>query len=166
MKNYEQTPDPQMIIRRAAPADHDEWLRLRMALWPDTPAEEVQQEMASFLREDAGMVVLVAARPDGRLGGFVEAGTRPYAEGCTTAPVGYLEGWYVDPDLRRTGVGRALVEAAEGWARERGMQEMASDALIDNEVSYRAHLALGYREVERVICFHKNLEPRPGNAGG
>jgi aminoglycoside 6'-N-acetyltransferase I len=154
------TQQQHVIIRRATPSDYEEWLRLRRALWPDTSVEEHHQEMADFLREDAEMVVFVGARPDGRLGGFVEAGTRPYAEGCSTSPVGYVEGWYVDPDLRRTGVGRALVEAAEAWARERGLREMASDALIDNEVSYQAHLALGYREVERIICFHKDLQAR------
>lgn len=154
------TQQQRVIICRATPSDYEEWLRLRRALWPDTSVEEHRQEMAGFLREDAEMVVFVGGRPDGRLGGFVEAGTRPYAEGCTTSPVGYVEGWYVDPDLRRTGVGRALVEAAEAWARERGLREMASDALIDNEVSYQAHLALGYREVERIICFHKDLQAR------
>ena len=113
--------------------------------------------MAAFLDEAQDTVVFVAERPDGTLGGFLEAGTRPYAEGCHTSPVGYIEGWYVDPDLRREGVGRALVEAAEAWARGIGLQEMASDALIDNEVSHQAHLALGYREVERIVCFHKDL---------
>lgn len=44
--------------------------------------------------------------------GFVEASLRPYAEGCDTRPVGYLEGGYVAPEWRGQGIGRALVEAA------------------------------------------------------
>jgi aminoglycoside 6'-N-acetyltransferase I len=38
---------------------------------------------------------------------------------------------------------------------------MASDCEIDNAVSFRAHTALGYEEVERIICFRKALK---GNA--
>jgi len=44
--------------------------------------------------------------------GFVEVSLRPYAEGCDTRPVGYLEGGYVAPEWRGQGIGRALVEAA------------------------------------------------------
>jgi aminoglycoside 6'-N-acetyltransferase I len=71
--------------------------------------------------------------------------------------VGYIEAWYVDPDARRIGLGRALLAAAEAWARERGYQEMASDALLDNDVSHAAHRRLGYQEVDRVVQFRKNL---------
>jgi len=103
--------------------------------------------------------VFVAVRPEGGLGGFLEASLRTYAEGCDSSPVGYIEGWYVDPDLRRQGVGRALLRAAEAWARAQGCQEMASDCRLDNEASWRAHLALGYEEAERLIHFRKRLEP-------
>ena len=151
-----------MNVRRITVADREEWLRLRLALWPEATREEHVREMEEFLDDPDNTAVFVAERPDGRLGGFLEAGTRPYAEGCRSSPVGYVEGWYVDPDLRRGGVGRALIEAAEGWARAQGLQEMASDALIDNEVSFRAHLALGYREAERIICFHKDLTEETG----
>lgn len=146
-----------MIIRRVTPADEKEWLRLRMALWPDASPEEHRREMADFLHGAEETAVFVAQRADGRLGGFAEVGTRPYAEGCDSSPVGYIEGWYVDPDLRREGAGRAMVQAAERWAGDRGLREMASDCTIENEVSYRAHLALGYGEVERIICFRKAL---------
>jgi aminoglycoside 6'-N-acetyltransferase I len=101
--------------------------------------------------------VFVAARPDGRLGGFLDAGLRKYAEGCDSSPVGYIEGWYVDEDLRRLGLGGGLVQAAEAWARSLGCQDMASDCLLDNLVSLSAHLALGYEEVERLIHFRKAL---------
>lgn len=60
-----------------------------------------------------------------------------------TSPVGYIEGWYVDADLRAQGLGRALVRAAEDWAIAKGCVEMGSDTWLDNEVSYGAHLAIG-----------------------
>jgi len=104
-----------------------------------------------------GVAVLVADRGDGALAGFVEIGSRNYAEGCESTPVAYLEGWYVDTDMRRTGLGAKLVHAAEAWARTRGYSEMASDTELANEISLQAHLALGYEEVERQICFKKRL---------
>jgi len=149
-----------IAIRRAAAEDKEEWLRMRQALWPHHSPEELLPEMETLL---AGRwtPVFVALRADGRLGGFVEGGLRPYADGCDTGPVGYIEGWYVDEDLRRQGVGRALIQALETWAREQGCAEMASDTWLDNETSRAAHLALGYAEAERLIHFAKPLGASP-----
>ena len=99
---------------------------------------------------------------DGRLGEsetFAELSIRNYAEDCVTDRVGYLEGWYVEPGARRKGVGRALVEAAERWARAQGCLEFGSDALIDNEISAAAHRALGFEETAQIRCFLKTLAP-------
>jgi aminoglycoside 6'-N-acetyltransferase I len=153
-------------VRLVGPADRAEWLRMRHLLWPDE-ADEHGAEIDAFLAAgDPSLATFVLARPDGRLGGFLEAGSRPYAEGCA-GEAGYIEGWWVDADLRRQGHGRRLVAAAEAWARDRGFGEMASDALLDNRVSHLAHGALGYQEVERIVCFRKSLvagegaEPTP-----
>ncbi len=100
---------------------------------------------------------LVAQSADGAVIGFVEVGMRPYADGCRTRNVGYIEGWYVEAAHRRQGVGAALVRAAEEWARAQGCQEMASDCFEDNAVSLASHLALGYTEKERLIHFAKEL---------
>lgn len=144
------------MIRPLRSSDRPELLRLWLALFPDdTDAERDVDAYVSGARPTA--TVLVAPREHGRLCGFIEVGSRPYAEGCVTSPVGYIEAWYVDPDVRRTGVGGALVRAAEAWAREQGFREIASDALIDNEVSIAAHQALGYHEVERQVCFRRDL---------
>jgi aminoglycoside 6'-N-acetyltransferase I len=129
---------------------------MRLALWPEYSAEEHCAEMETELA-DPDWAVFVLARQQSGLGGFVEAGIRKYAEGCGTSPVGYIEGWYVDPDVRRKGLGKDLVKAAEDWARVRGCSEMASDCLLENLTSFRAHLALGYEEVERLIHFRKDL---------
>ena len=69
----------------------------------------------------------------------------------------YVEGWFVVPDARRRGVGRALLAAAERWARAQGSRELASDTEADNEVSAAAHEALGFEEVGLVRCFRKKL---------
>jgi aminoglycoside 6'-N-acetyltransferase I len=146
-----------MRIRAYEPGDHAEWLRMRRALWPEHSSAEEAEDAAEWLaRADA--VVLVAAREEGAgLAGFAEVGERAYADGCRTSPVGYLEGWYVDADVRERGVGAALVRAGEAWARGRGYAEMASDALLDNTVSQRAHEALGFTEVERAVRYRKAL---------
>lgn len=143
-------------IRLAAPADMSEWLRMRLLLWPEIAGEDLRAEMEGMLA-DPMTPVFVLERPAGGLGGFLEAGTRKYAEGCVTAPVGYIEGWFVDEDLRGRGFGHALVREAEDWARSQGLQEMGSDTWLDNEASIRAHLAMGYEEVERLIHFAKTL---------
>ena len=104
-----------------------------------------------------GVAVLVADRGDGCLAGFVEVGSRNYADGCDSTPVAYLEGWYVDPDVRRTGLGASLLQSAERWAVKNGFSEIASDTELDNAISLQAHLASGFEEVERQICFRKKL---------
>ena len=129
---------------------------MRCALWPGDPV--LHGEEMTHLAAHPDTLVLVAERPDGSgLGGFAEVGTRPYADGCDTTPVAYLEGWYVDADVRRQGIGAALVGAAEDWARERGYREFASDALLENVESQRAHEAVGFAEVERAVRYRKAL---------
>ena len=132
---------------------------MSVALFPEYCAEDLARGMKEFRgRRDAE--VFLAERDNGSVAGFVEAGSRPYADGCDTSPVGYVEAWYVDPDVRRKGYGRALLNAAEDWARREGYTEMASDALLDNDASHAAHHAAGYEEVGRVVQFRKNIKTR------
>jgi GNAT superfamily N-acetyltransferase len=107
--------------------------------------------------EDPGETVWVWESADTSLGGFVSATVRAWADGCSSAPVPYVEGWYVREDLRRTGVGRALIAAVERWARSAGFTEIGSDAQLDNTVSLRAHRRLGFRPTERLQFFCKSL---------
>jgi aminoglycoside 6'-N-acetyltransferase I len=143
-------------VRKAKPEDRAEWLRMRRTLWDDCPDEEQVREMEAILVSDTE-AVFVAERPGGGLIGFVEAALRSRADGCDSTPVGYIEGWYVDPDMRRRGVGRLLVEATEAWARSRGCRQMASDAELWNEISHQAHGALGYEVTARLVLFKKDL---------
>jgi aminoglycoside 6'-N-acetyltransferase I len=49
------------------------------------------------------------------------------------------------------------MQAAEDWARKLKCMEMASDVLIDNDGSQRAHAALGYEVVDRCVHYRKTL---------
>jgi aminoglycoside 6'-N-acetyltransferase I len=148
--------EPGVIVRRAEQQDLPEWLRMRSALWPHCSREEHESEMAAILR-DSAQAVFVAQRSENGLCGFIELAIRPFAEGCETRPVGYIEGWYVDPDSRWRGVGRSLVLAGEQWARSKGCKEMASDAEVSNLDGEEAHRRLGYTECSRLVHFKKDL---------
>jgi len=151
-------------IRAARASDLDQLAGLLEALWPESSAEEHAQELRLLLSGKADVVLtmpialLVAEASDGRLVGFVEVDLRSHADGCNPAqPVGYIEGWYVSDDYRQRGVGKKLLAEAEDWARSHGCVEMASDALIANELSQRAHEALGYEVVDRCVHYRKKL---------
>jgi molybdopterin synthase catalytic subunit len=149
-----------MTIRPLQPHDRERWIELRHALWPDHPLAELRAEAAAYntlLRE----TVFVADRGDGAIAGFVEVSLRPYAKGCVSSPVGYVEGWYVEPDCRRRGVGRALIDAAAAWARAQGCGELASDRDADNLLSRAAHVALGFLPADRCELFNKRLASPP-----
>jgi len=146
----------EISIRRATCEDIPEWLRMRQALWPTSPVEDLRWGMDEAF-SDPRQAIFFAVRTDGSPCGFLEANTRDYGEGCETSPVGYIEGWYVDEDVRQRGVGRTLVNAAEDWARSLGMTEMGSDTWLENETSIRAHLKMGYEEMERLVHFVKKL---------
>jgi len=143
-------------IRRATPEDKPEWIRMRQGLWPDAPIDYLDYDLDEILA-DPDKAVFVASRADGKLIAFIEASLRSFAEGCETSPVGYIEAWYVDPHVRGQKLGRQMARVAEGWAREKGCTEMASDTWLENDVSIAAHLKMGYYEVERLVHFVKRL---------
>ncbi len=144
-------------IRPPRPNEHEPWLDLRVELWPDQTREDLQHDQRRLLRDLSRNAVFVAVRPQGQLIGFIEASIRDWAEGCSTEPVGYIEGWFVSAAHRRSGIGRQLIEAAEAWAISQGCSEMGSDAELWNDVSHKAHHALGYTEATRLVCFSKKL---------
>jgi aminoglycoside 6'-N-acetyltransferase I len=134
------------------------WLDMRGQLWPesrDTHVRDVERFFAGRARDP--IAVLIARDETGRPLGFAELSIRSYAEGCTTDNVAFLEGWFVMPDARGRGIGRALVAAGEQWARSQGCSEFASDAQPDNDASIAAHLALGFSDEGLVRCFSKKL---------
>lgn len=144
------------MIRRAQPADAAAVAALALQLWPDHTQQELREEFEPMLAEKEAAVFLAYA--GGTAVGFAQCQLRhDYVEGTSSSPVGYLEGIFVAANHRRAGYAGALLKACEGWAREMGCQEFASDCELDNEDSLRFHLRMGFAEVGRIICFQKSL---------
>lgn len=146
-------------VRRAQAGDAQPWASLRQALWPDEDPSRHLDDVADILRRPERAVAFLAFDEQGAAAGFAEATLRSdYVNGSNGSPVGFLEGWYVVPAQRGTGIGRALVTAVERWTQQAGCAELASDALLDNLDSHLAHAACGFEETERVVYFRKRLQ--------
>lgn len=153
---------PDIRIRTAQTFDRGDLVRLRVALWPESSAEEHDREVTSILEGKPlvtlPLTILVAEAKDRKVVGFLEVDLRSHADGCNPCrPVGYVEGLYVVEGYRHQGIGKKLLGAAEDWARGHGCIEMASDTWIDNDVSQRVHESLGYEVVDRCVHYRKTL---------
>ena len=144
-----------VTIRPAVREDMDDWFKMRKGVWPDAPDEYLNFDMEDIFSSEQDMIFLASV--ENKPVGMIEARIRDYGEGCETSPVGYIEGWFVQEEFRGKGIAGALTQAAENWAREKGCTEMGSDTWLENEVSIRAHLKMGYVEVERLVHFVKQL---------
>ena len=148
-----------MTTRPLQPGDRTEWLRMRRALWPDCTDEVHDLEIRLYEQKSDEVAVFVVDTGAPTLGGFIELSVRDRVDGALSERVGYVEGWYVAPELRGRGVGRRLMDAAEAWTRELGLTELGSDVELGNTASLRAHAALGFKETFRLVHFLKRVGP-------
>jgi len=145
-------------VERCASLDQPGWLQMRVALWADATPDDHRGYMAISLAQPERFLQLMMYDEEHQPIGFIEGSIRgDYVNGTETSPVGFVEGVYVVPAWRRKGVARQLFAAIGDWARARGCRELASDALLANEASQRAHRALGFEETERVVYFRRML---------
>jgi aminoglycoside 6'-N-acetyltransferase I len=155
----EPRPEPLAItIERCTSVGQRGWLEFRQALWPHCPREEHAQEMELFLANPTRYAQWIAYSMEDKPVGFTEGSIRSdYVNGTESSPVGFLEGIYVKPDFRGQGVARSLIAEVARWVSAAGCRELASDALVENQVSHAMHRALGFTRTETVTFFRKVL---------
>lgn len=129
---------------------------LALALWADSDFDEELAYYKSLLDSVDDMCYLAKAQ-EGYIGFIHVAIRNDYVEGATDYPIAYVEGLYVKPNYQKLGIGRKLTQMGEDWGRQKGCKQVASDAELDNTESIDFHKKIGFKEVNRVVCFVKKL---------
>lgn len=141
-----------MNIRPASPADREAILALvpRLAECGTPAGREQRQVVAVDLQTIAAAIddaspesAVLAAEEDGVVVGFVHA--RTVTDYYTQSPIGHVSDLVVAPEAEGKGVGEALVQAAQAWARCRGYRMMQLYVLPGNAGARRLYERMGYR---------------------
>ena len=144
------------MIRKATMADSRFLAEMAVQMWDSHTIDELTAEFTETL--DNEQTVFFIKHVDNVPAGFAQCSLRTdYVEGTESSPVGYLEGIFVKSDYRKNGYAGELLVACETWAKAMGCSEFASDCEIDNVSSLKFHMAMGFEEANRIICFKKSL---------
>ena len=144
------------MIKEAKKADGAVLAELALQLWPDNSLLTLREEFEK-LTEEADSACFIKYADDNPVG-FAQCNLRrDYVEGTGTSPVGYLEGIFILEEYRRRGYAKELLSRCEEWSREKRCPEFASDCELENDDSLKFHMAMGFEEANRIICFTKKL---------
>ena len=144
------------MITRATSADALTIAKLAIQMWDNHTLSELEADFAEIIRSDNAACFMKYA--EGKPIGFAQCQLRyDYVEGTETSPVGYLEGIFIQQEFRHKGFAKELLQECENWAKEKECSEFASDCEIDNTDSLKFHLAMGFMEANRIICFRKGI---------
>ncbi len=137
-----------MQVRRYRDTDRDALVALWRELFPDDPPHnEPRKMLAAKLAVDD---LVFVADDDDRLGGACMAGYDGHR--------GWLYAVAVRPELRRGGLGRALVETALAALAERGCIKVNLQIRADNATVESFYRSLGFTPEER-ISMGRHLGP-------
>lgn len=145
-----------MLIVEASESELIALVSLALKLWPDNTMDHLRAEYEELLHSDRDIFYLAVIGD--KYVGFIHMSLRyDYVEGSESSPVGYIEGIYVEEEYRNKGISRKLVEAGEQWSKSLGCAQVASDAELHNDGSQAFHKKIGYREVNRIVAFIKDI---------
>jgi GNAT superfamily N-acetyltransferase len=136
-----------VIFREAVPADIEALAVLVNLYRVNEGAASDEAATSAWL--DAHMSspherMLVAEDPGGRLRAFAHT----VASACPLELCRYrlIRALYVDGDMRRGGIGKALIDHARDWSRRQGEARLEIEMSSDNSVLRELLLSLGARE--------------------
>ena len=119
-------PADAITIAAVTERDAADWLVLRDRLWPaDDHAREIADYFAGRLEEP--VEVFIARDADGRAVAHVELSIREDLDALRGVRTGYIEGLYVEPAFRGSGLVGRLLRHSRQWARAMKCLAFASD---------------------------------------
>lgn len=115
--------------------------------------EEIEKRWAA-LASDPDAALLVAESREGAILGWTHVQGRRFIE---SAPYAEVLALVVDAALRRSGIGRELLAAAEGWAVARGYDSMQIRSNTARDGARPFYLGRGYEIWKTQYVFKKRL---------
>ncbi|RIW17403.1 GNAT family N-acetyltransferase [Algoriphagus lacus] len=147
----------QLTIEKLSSENLRELTELVVELWTDCRFQEEFEHYLGLINSENEACFLLKEHTE--FVAFLHVSIRQdYVEGAETTPTAYLEGIFVKPNYRKKGLAKLLISEAENWARQKGLKQFASDTPLTNQASIDFHKKAGFREVEQVVCFIKNLD--------
>lgn len=144
------------MVRKAAVSDSTTLAKLAIQMLSNHTVSELDADFAEIVNSNDAVCFIKYI--DDFPVGFAQCQLRhDYVEGTHSSPVGYLEGIFIVSEYRHKGYAKELLRECELWAKEKGCSEFASDCELDNSNSFNFHMAMGFEETNRVICFRKEL---------
>jgi aminoglycoside 6'-N-acetyltransferase I len=151
------------MIREATENDFDEWLRMRVLLYPECDSQLLLSEIETIFRKrtilgELDYQILVHEDERNKLSGFIETSIRQKLPGYQDSPIGYIESLYVDPTHRRKGIARQLVAFSEKWVKSQNYNHFFVDTDSNHADAIQFYKSIGFKEIgsnEEEIIFKK-----------
>ncbi len=153
-----------MPIATASEADLDDLTPLFAAYLAFYQVAKPLAEVRAFLAARLGRgdsTVFIARDEQGAARGFVQL--YPLFSSLALQPAWLLSDLYVDPQARRRGVGKALMNAARGHAEACGARGLQLETGRSNVAGQALYERLGYVRDQAFYTYWLEL-PRPGES--
>jgi GNAT superfamily N-acetyltransferase len=162
----------EVIVRRVEPRDEEAIARLWRALSDyhvrldrrlPVPTDGAAEQYAARLLEqrDDPSTRAVVADVDGRVVGYLLGAVIDLQSDLFEyVDTGFIADIYVDPEYRRQGIARRLVEAINGWFADEGVRRVEWQAAVANPDAIRFWEALGGRAI--TVRMRMELDGRKG----
>lgn len=142
-----------VAIRAAVASDATSIAQLSRTLGYAATAEVIGQRLRA-VRGSENDLTLVAVNDAGVVIGWIQAHASHVIESGFRVEI---TGLIVSPDVRRCGVGRALVSRAEEWARQIAAEAIVVRSNVQRVESHAFYPALGYNVSKTQTVYRKRL---------
>jgi GNAT superfamily N-acetyltransferase len=140
-------------VRSAAPSDAAAIARLSGQLGYPVAVQALATRLERLLESD-DQAVYVATDARGEVVGWIHGAEQLLVESGARCEI---LGLVVDEVVRRSGIGRQLVEAAEQWALGRRLNEVSVRSAVSRAESHSFYEQVGYERVKSQHVYRKRL---------
>ena len=148
----------QYVVRQPTRDDSEALARLATQLGYPADAASMPERLTR-LAGDANARAFVAS-DGGRVVGMTTIHLRDTLN--HSAPIAQITLLVVDEAIRSRGAGRALVDAAEAWARSRGAKRVAVTTALDRDGAHAFYERVGYVHTGRRYAKDLPTTPKDG----